>query len=185
MWYWDRAELSKIKQHLHLPESPLYPDLNMRRDVTGRGPPPPLETGRRVVRWQPRHSLVPLSYHVMLSYPCHIVMSSPCHDVILLLFAVCWLLDKCCGVNLLLVDNREIVMMLLHFAVTFCHVTMSFYVDKYCRLLGPFYMIYKSRMHHHSYHLVLVLFIFLSERPSIALSARRTLAPLPLDCRHS
>ena len=112
-------------------------------------------------------------------------MSSPCHDVILLLFAVCWLLDKCCGVNLLLVDNREIVMMLLHFVVAFCHVRMSFYVDKYCRLLGPFYMIYKSRMHHHSYHLVLVLFIFLSERLSIALSARRTLAPLPLDYRHS
>ena len=71
-----------------------------------------------------------------------------------------------------LVDNREIVMMLLHFAVTFCHVTvtMSFYEDKYCRLLGPFYINYKSRVHQ-SYHLlVIVLFIFLSERLSIALS---------------
>ena len=71
-----------------------------------------------------------------------------------------------------LADNREIVMMLLHFAVTFCHVTvtMSFYEDKYCRLLGPFYINYKSRVHQ-SYHLlVIVLFIFLSERLSIALS---------------
>ena len=68
-----------------------------------------------------------------------------------------------------LADNREIVMMLLHFAVTFCHVTMSFYEDKYCRLLGPFYINYKSRVHQ-SYHLlVIVLFIFLSERRSIAL----------------
>ena len=68
-----------------------------------------------------------------------------------------------------LVDNREIVMMLLHFAVTFCHVTMSFYEDKYCRLLGPFYINYKSRVHQ-SYHvLVIVMFIFLSERLSIAL----------------
>ena len=37
----------------------------------------------------------------------------------------------------------------------------------YCRLLGPFYINYKSRVHQ-SYHLlVIVMFIFLSERLSI------------------
>ena len=70
-----------------------------------------------------------------------------------------------------LVDNREIVMMLLHFAVTFCHVTMSFYEDKYCRLLGPFYINYKSRVHQ-SYHVLVIVDISSVWVYSVKYSAR-------------